>query len=844
MTEKIMQCCYTNAVKESGGTISSGWQAVVVSDGLPPEAYSACVNLQNANSMIPSHMVDEQGNVLDLFEIAGDGGYVYVIRTQYGLTDRLGRPNMFSHAYIFSWKQEDIIRDPNIFVTLTSGNFAKDEESARAPRNALERSEPFTLERALERAGMSDETYLTLIRCVYAQYSEKKTAKPVYVQYDGTQEQMQAILCCIYYGLPYCVRRNLSIASAATASTVKNRNLIFSVAAAKHESFVIPQTGENNILTPRAQRKIARYGFVDHAVQHYKEMDADDYFRQLEQLAMELGDPTASEELTLKIAHQLLMGSELSELTEEELNTQLSDALRSRLHGSQRMDAYISSMLDVACRRRLSLTEESEANLAQWLSMPVTDQLADAGERYNIYRLSTLSTDAAAKMLHGLSAPVFQRYRQTLLKNDKGLTILDQYYASYGLGDGEPTWEALHALLDEIADIPDAVKTRESIDSAAWRLYRDQLKQPGMLRRANRSLMDLMRRLHGEDQLRRCGAAAREIYWEGKTLRSFSRDKIDEYQDMRINVAQCKLYLGFSVVLDELETQGARSFLLALNRFVVEFRPALDPKDSVLDKLTEELPADSLQEASLSGWMEIAALPEAEEFMHDILELRSQLYRGEYDEVIDTYQSITGGYSASGYELTKLLSKTVAEECRKADSPDHWIPIDVWLMLGRKLYSENAFQIFDEWEPRVMSLEEPGAAEQSKLLGEYPFTQQAEAYIQDKGKAAKTVHRWISERKAADKRKKADERKTRREANGSTLGSFFSQLPFGGKGKGARRASDPDGRQDEDADSEEPGLPEQGAGEPEKAKPEDRRQNDKKAAEKPPEKKKGFFSRR
>ena len=150
MTEKIMQCCYTNAVKETGGKISSGWQAVVVSEHIPAEAYANCVSLQNANSTIQSHMVDERGNVLNLLEITGDGAYVYVSRTQYGLTDRLGRPNMFSHAYIFPWKQEGILSDPNVFLTLTADNFAKDEEAAARPKEALARTAPFTLERALE----------------------------------------------------------------------------------------------------------------------------------------------------------------------------------------------------------------------------------------------------------------------------------------------------------------------------------------------------------------------------------------------------------------------------------------------------------------------------------------------------------------------------------------------------------------------------------------------------------------------------------------------------------------------------------------------------------------------
>ena len=125
---------------------------------------------------------------------------------------------------------------------------------------------------------MQSETYLTLIRCVYAQYSERKAAKPLYVQYDGAEEQMRAILYCIYMGIPYSMRRNLSVASAA-AGTSKSYHLVFSADAARHGNFVVPGTGENNILTPRAERRIARCGFVEHAAAHCREQDMDAYFR-------------------------------------------------------------------------------------------------------------------------------------------------------------------------------------------------------------------------------------------------------------------------------------------------------------------------------------------------------------------------------------------------------------------------------------------------------------------------------------------------------------------------------------------------------------------------------------
>ncbi len=796
MTENILQCCYTNAVKEAGGKISSGWQAVVVSEDLPSEAYAACVSLQNANSTLQSHVVDEQGNVLNLLEITGDGTYVYVSRTQYGLTDRLGRPNMFSHAYIFPWKQGEVISDPNVFLTLTDRNFAKDEETARQTRDSLERSEPFTLARALERAGMRSETYLTLIRCVYAQYSERKAAKPLYVQCDGAEEQMRAILYCIYMGIPYSMRRNLSVASAA-AGTSKSYHLVFSADAARHGNFVVPGTGENNILTPRAERRIARCGFVEHAAAHCREQDMDAYFRQLEKLALELGDPAASDELILRIAHQLLEAAPLSELTDEELGGRLSDALRSKSYGSQRMEEYISSMLDEVCWRKGSLTEESDANLAERLTAPVTERLADAGERYNIYHLSTLPVEAAAKLLHNLSKPVFERYSQTLVESGKGREILDHYYAVYGLADRELSWELLDSFLAETSYVRGAVKTRDAIDAAAWKLYDAQLGRSDGAR-AYTALMALMRRLLPPEQLHGCGEAAKEAYWEKLTFLSFSYRKIDEYRLMKIQGnKRYDQYMAVYAILAAYDEKGEDAFFRELHQFAAAYELIFtQSKNSIpfVSKLEEELRLLSPQSEALFGWIPVVTIPDAGAVLEDILALRNRLHQREFDGFVDAYRQILEQSRGvrSAKRLEKELSKALAAECRKADKPGSWVPVDVWLVLGASLYPDNAFRIFDEADPCVLRIEEARAVEGSRLLSEAFYIHQAESFVQSKGKSAKVVHKWLGERKSAERRRRADERKLRQDADGSVLDrglAFFSQLTTGGEARNGRRVS-------------------------------------------------------
>lgn len=778
MTENIMQCCYTNAVQEIGGKISSGWQPVAVSDNIPSEAYNGCVSLQNANSTIQSHMVDERGNVLNLYEITGDGSFVYVSRTQYGLVDRLGRPNMFSHAYIFSWKREDVVGDPNTFLTIDKSNFADNEESAKIEKSNLNRNAAFTLERAMSVAGLTQSTYLTLIQCVYSQFSERKAAKPLFVNYDGSEEQMQAILYCIYYGLPHYVRKSLSIASAVS-NTSDSKNIIFSEFASKHETYIIPQTGENNLLTQRTERKIARFGFVDYAARNCASLDAKQYFAQLDKLAMEFGDPTASNELVLKIAHQMIEGFKLSDLSEEELDSRLSDALRSKTYGSQRMEDYISDMLDEVRSRKMFLTEESEANLADRLAAPTTARLADAGEQYNIYRFSTLSVEEAAKMLTHMSSSIFARYSQTLAKSTKGLQILDHYYAEYSLVGREVTWEALSSLLDETSFMTSRLKTTDLIDAKAWERYYSLVEKKGEAVKAYDSLMALMGKLYGVGNQYQYEQAAREAYWERKSFDDFAYEDLSEYKAMTVSSLKCNMFAHMYQVMDVFKNNGEDPFLEYLNAFCRKFKTQIDEgklTDVILQAIERELRVFCMNPSYLSKWMKVAALADAEELLKEILVIKKSIRARDYGTFISTYLKVIGAssFSRNSASLMKAVSTTICEECTKMDNEYEPIPLDVWMLLGSSQYA-NSFELFDTLSPapQIFQINETLVVMQSKLLTRQPYSAQAEAYAQSKGVESKTVRKWLNELKAVEKRKKAEEKKARSESEGRGFG-FFS----------------------------------------------------------------------
>lgn len=388
MPKEVFQVCYTNASEERDGKITSGWQALAVSEAIPPDAYRTCVNMQNLNSSIQTAMTDECGNVLNLLEVCGDDKYLYMMRSQYGMQDRLGRPNMFSHAYIFPWEDESVLLNPNSFLTIADSNFKSNENDAKHFQGTFKRLQEFYIWRAIQASGLQLITVYLFIQCIYAQMTGKRFSSPLYVQYDGTDLQMRALLYCAYTLLPYYLRKNLRSACAGGV-TEHGKNLIFSVEAQSHEYFFNPATGENNLLTDKLRKKIQRLGYVDYAARVYiywgaskylqtqgafnAEEDIKQYFRTLNGLAISLGDSTASNELFLKIANQLIENCQPTTFTDEVLEANFHDALRAKAYGSNLMGHYIFSMFSEIIERgmKVTLTDENMQNLFAWSDTPV-----------------------------------------------------------------------------------------------------------------------------------------------------------------------------------------------------------------------------------------------------------------------------------------------------------------------------------------------------------------------------------------------------------------------------------------------------------------------------------------
>lgn len=755
MNERFWQCCYTNASRETGGTVSSGWQAVCVSPDLPRDAYTFCVKLQNANSMIRGTMTDENGEVLNLLEICGDGSYVCVVRTQYGMLDRLGRPNMFSHAFVFPCRDRQAVMDPNLFVTIANENFKDSEKAAAVPPKALTRLPRFTIDGALELCGLTEDLYVTLIRCVYAHVSDRRSTKPLFVQYDGGEEKLRALLFAIYYGLPFSIRRQLSVASVKTENTV-GFSLVFSKDAKEQELFIDPATGENSVLSPRVERRIARLGFLDSAARRITLPDVQRFYSLLEEKTMELGDPVGANELMMKIAFsyiQLLEGG-LEAVEDGELDARLSDALRSVSTGSSKMDAYIAHLLEEIIRRGLVLTDENEESLAQRLQAPSSPRLEEAAELYTFTRFNNLPAEEAAEKLLRMPANAFAEYRNKLLASQRGQKILDTYYATALAGE-ILSWEVLEWFERDSADLPRRPLTQDMLDQKAWELYITALSpfSGGDIApvcdayQRYGGFMD--RRLDSPESRQQCRLAAREAFWEKFSFEGVDFDMLPGYEALAVESLMCQAVLRYCRLPEVYFQQGAEVFFTQANWFFQENKEELGAaaKGAIQKLMGEVCSRERFPSPNFSLWGTLLVGAGDSLIFEALLDVYRCVTQRDAARLYPFLRRFSHVWKSTGCpdDTAQRMAGLVADCCEEWEGKRTAVPLDVWLLLGSLLYP-NPFALFNERKPLVLQQDEMEISRQSALLADIRFRTAGESYVREKGQEARTVKKWLSAR--------------------------------------------------------------------------------------------------
>ena len=401
---RVYQCCYTNLLRYDGPYKVGGWTATAFSRDIPPEVLRDCEHFQRADTS--DRATDEFGKALRLYELICQGEYAYVIRTRYGMRDHMGRGNnSFSHAYIFATDGGCLERPetlfglgPECFTQEAATGVEPEAESAELAREALSRltegvlREPprgdgFDFPRALDSTGLSvsRELYKTLLQCVYAHMDTKhesgRQVPPLYIQYgapdmepDRKDRLLRELLCCILYGLPHWMRRELR---ASNWSDLDNtpKDLIFTTEdvtrLAGDGGYLVLETGARNVERRRIAR-LERSGYLPYAALKLDPERFPDFFAGLDRYARALGDADAASEAVRKLVWQCYWDADGLRFTErpdverlerKDLVSLLSDAAESGL--------YSMGLKEVmnAVQKRVefdTLTESLRGNLTRW----------------------------------------------------------------------------------------------------------------------------------------------------------------------------------------------------------------------------------------------------------------------------------------------------------------------------------------------------------------------------------------------------------------------------------------------------------------------------------------------
>ena len=303
---KAYQCCYTNLSQDA----MSGWQNVAVSGGLKKSVIDRCTQYQNINSPRMPQTLDEDGNDLNLFEIIGEDRQMFIMRTKYGMVDIRGRANCFSHAFIIRYENDfgrEFLSNPANFVSIEPGNFKDNANDAKLWDESYGSLKRIVIDplHALEAAGLTWESYRTLMQCVYYQLTSTKF-KPLYIQYDGSFEQMASCLYCIYSGIPLYMRRLLHV-SSCTANNDAGIHLIFSKHAAdKPFYFITGQDDSTNLPTDEIAEIFDKEYYLSFALQTKTFHGMNQFFKNLEIVADAFDDPSGMDRYILHLSYYFM----------------------------------------------------------------------------------------------------------------------------------------------------------------------------------------------------------------------------------------------------------------------------------------------------------------------------------------------------------------------------------------------------------------------------------------------------------------------------------------------------------------------------------------------------------
>jgi hypothetical protein len=778
MAEKVIQCCYSNVLSETG---AAGWRVVATSSDVSDSMAGAYAKIQDAN-VCSNEPLDRDGNSLNMYELVTDRNYVYVTRITYGLMVPGGRKNnMLSHTYLFPIA-DGVLEDPNTFLTLTDENFTGDIEIAKNVRTDFARSDAYTMDSAMAACGLNQELFLQLIYCMYGCKEQKRT---LFIHTNRGDEVIRPLLYLVLSSIPFSMRKNFSCAGElVNENSIKT--IVFSTKHMPDELYYDLETGENNVLDTRAIKKYGRWGYVDFYAKNYAQVDGNRYFEKLEEIAIKLGDEKASKNKILQIAHQIIFQGENPETDFDVLRTKLYELLLAPVAGSEYLYDYMADYLERINATGNRLDDEVEEQLISKLDEDVTPRLEKAGEQYMINRITHLSVSEGASILASLSGKKFDLYVTELLKSGNGDPYVDEYFAEkYELP--ELSWTQLDRYLDDINRFSvDAMpKTADRWGKECLKLYKQDLMQ-GVDAQTELAKFEQYSSIFADEEsaasLRR---KALNIYWDMFTVASYDPKKADEYNAFRTvenGYSECAQHV--IEMFAPLKKGDATGFDKLKNKLLENDGTYLTRQDRIhLYEIFEEMLEHFPQNDAAQFIKKITYL----DFMiniktnHTCVDLCGYLNKNEMDTFEAEYQKLVNQAKANreiSEDLQNALSYCLFYRMEKKNliSPK---TLDVLLIVGRTMY-ENPFTIFDHLEEAgvpnayldVICVNPEIIFENSTLLKQSEIIDLAGEYLEDESEYGEYIWEWTDVYK---KNQRALKKANRENDFKATVGRFFGR---------------------------------------------------------------------
>ncbi|GFH42505.1 hypothetical protein Hs30E_10560 [Lactococcus hodotermopsidis] len=528
------QVCFTRI---SGKGSGDGWQAINATPGLPQEAISAFTRFQNGNITPPSFDAEDVGSQL-VTELQNDGNFAFytLIKCNAAADDR-GRPIMFAHSYVFPLNE--FVQAPQDVLGLEQSNFAFEiAQTASAPQ-VLTKKIPFSLSEAVESLGLNKDSYAALVQCVYF-ILDSKAKNSLHIICDCAPDTIRKFMTCIYAALPFEFRKKITYATYELQSGAV-KTIIFDRKIKSASNYhLIPQTGENNVISDVVLKRWKKYEFMRFVPNNYKDnANLDDYFKCLEEKLDLFGSAQTTSLDLYKIAYDLISDEQNENMTAtpEVLCKRLNELLSAPISHPY-IDQQIQYVLGYIVEYKVVLNDVLSEKLCKKLETTRDQDLIECGYLYNSEKISRMTVDEGAKYLFAAysnrQSESFIQIRNLLDRDSKGREILNQLYTGLIAEQTANDKEHILAFFEETKTLFDRSKIQVSLFKmvcAYLKLLVEKNKDPFMLMSNTNDLLCAVLSDRPE-ATSKAKAYVKKEYWREFNYADLEIDSQKKYKDV------------------------------------------------------------------------------------------------------------------------------------------------------------------------------------------------------------------------------------------------------------------------------------------------------------------------